>query len=149
MINSFLVTLCNTQIPPVNPLALSNIYWPDQVLVRTYNAAEERDLQIILQGNTTGLPRLLASIQLLWVVENSVRADTITRDDPRVTYTRGQLQDQFFDQTGYDQHISQVLPQMDELRPYTYMDAENARVFDSVCPLDRLAAVVAHFGARP
>lgn len=149
MINSFLVTLCNTQIPPVNPLALSSVYWPDQVLVRDYTQEEQRDLQILLQGHMTGLPRLLAAIQLLWVVENSVRADTILKDDPRITYTLSQLQDQFFDQPGFEQHTSKVLAQLDLLRPYPYLSPENTEGFQAVCPLDRLASVIAHFGARP
>ena len=149
MINSFLVSLHNSGTAPVNPSSLvGDVLWPDPVELKTYSGAAAVADGILFNG-TTGFDRFLIAIQLLWVVEESVLADTITYDDRRVTYTRAQLAGQFIDQSGYDQQVSRVLDSFSEIKALDFLQDYLLSVYRSaLSPLDRLAAVIAEFGLR-
>lgn len=149
MINSFLVHLQNSETPPVNPLSTTgDILWPDNVRVRTYTGTEAIANDILFAGEVDSLARFLLAIQLLWVVEDSVRANTILAHDPRITYTRRQLAGQFAEQAGFEQHVSHQLQNLDRLQALSFLQGDNLRVYrTALSDHDRLACVVAHFGA--
>ena len=153
MINSFLVTLYNNATQPTNPLSeVGDIAWPQTYLPRTYTPAEQEALAILFGPYAAvGLPRFLAAIQLLFVVQESVCADLITVDDRRITYTQAQLAGQF---NGvlvgtYDpKHISNVMKNAQFINTSFLTGRLLGVNTSSLCATDRLSAVIAHLGLR-
>ena len=151
MINSFLVTLYNDGTQPTNASSVvGNVLWPDSYLPRSFTADEQLANRILFDGHAASLTRFLVAIQLLWVVEESVVADRITADDPRISYTPEQLKGQFVNQPTYDtQQISRAVKQLTNMQPTAFLSGDLLTVYrSSLSPLDKLAAVIAHFGAR-
>jgi len=150
MINSFLVTLQNSGTQPTNPSsAVGDVFWPDPVYVKTYTGDAAVGEEVLFGGEVDTLLRFLYAIQLLWVVEESVLANTITVDDTRVTYTREQLVGQFEAQTGFEQHVSTVLSHLDHIEALNFLDGELLEVYrSSLSPLDQLAAIIVFYGRR-
>ena len=151
MINSFLVTLYNDGTQPTNPSsAVGDVLWPSNYLAATRTPAEQLADRILFDGQPAGLTRFLTAIQLLWVVEESVVADRITADDPRISYTTEQLVGQFINQPTYDtQAVSGAVTQLARMNPLAFLTGELLTVYRSaLSPMDRLAAVIAHLGAR-
>jgi len=151
MINSFLVTLYNDGTQPTNPSStVGDVLWPDNYLPRSFNAAEQLANRLLFDGQSVGIARFLIAIQMLWVVEESVVEDRILADDPRVSYTAEQLVGQFANQPTYDtQQVSRVVTQLERMNPLAFLSGELLTVYRSALSrLDRLAAIVAHFGAR-
>ncbi len=150
MINSFLASLHNSATPPVNPSSVhGDVLWPSPLQVQTFSGDAGVAEEILFGAQYDNLARFLLSIQLLWVVEESVCADTIQADDSRITYTREQLVGQFVDQTGYEQHVSAVLAQLPSIPAHGFLTGRLLEVYRSaLSPLDRLAAVIAYFGMR-
>jgi hypothetical protein len=93
----------------------------------------------------------LIAIQLLWVVENSVCADKILTDDPRISYNHAQLVGQFSGITTHDnQHTTKVLGSLETLQPLTFiLDTLKPIYRSSLSASDKLACVITHFGLRP
>lgn len=152
MINSFLVTLHNTQTAPVNPSSLTGeIMWPANVLPRAYTGPALLAQRILFAGyGTADFEHFLIAIQLLWVVEESVCADRIMLDDSRVTYNRAQLLGQFEGYASFDyQNTSRILRQFNDLQAARFLTGDLLEIYRSaLCTLDRLAAVISYFGAR-
>lgn len=150
MINSFLVTLQNSGTQPTNPSSVvGDVFWPDPVSVKTYTGDAAVGEEVLFAGETDNLARFLLAIQLLWVVEESVLADTITADDPRITYTRDQLVGQFEGQSGFEQHISSLLSDFGVIDALDFLDGDLLFTYRAaLSPLDKLAAVVVFYGRR-
>lgn len=152
MINSFLVTLVNSQTQPTNPSSTTgNVLWPSNVQVRTYTGDELLAYNQLFDAETDPLFKFLRAIQLLWVVEESVCADSITQDDPRVTYTREQLVGQFENTPSFDrQQVSRLLQSLSTIPALSYLTGDRLRIYRSALSrLDQLAAIICHFGVRP
>ena len=150
MINSFLVTLTNSQTAPVNPSSTTgNVLWPDNVLVKPYTGAAALAEAILFNNETVLLNRFLIAIQLLWVVEDSVLSATITQDDPRISYTREQLLGQF-NAVVYDpQQITRILTSFDDIRALEFLQGDLLETYRSALSrMDKLAAIIAYFGIR-
>lgn len=154
MINSFLVTLHNSATPPVNASSSTgDILWPANYLVKDY-AGDSEQANIVLFGGYTpaDFNHFLIAIQLLWVVEESVLADTIFEDDTRITYDRTQLEGQFTDiapSVFERQQISRILQNFDSIPALRFLTGDLLDVYRSALSrLDKLAAVVAYFGKR-
>ena len=105
MINSFLVTLHNNATPPVNAMSnVGNVLWPSALRIKTYTGAAATAARILFNElPTSSFDHFLAAIQFLWVVQESVCADTILEDDSRISYSQDQLVGQFIDNTSYIQ----------------------------------------------
>ena len=149
MINSFLISLQNSGTQPVNPSSVvGDVLWPDPVEVKTYTGAASDVLRTLFDAKT-GLDKFLLAIQYLWVVEESVLADRITSDDPRVTYTQEQLEGQFIDQVDWGQSVSYVLQELDTAAPLTFLEGDLLSVYrSSLSPMDHLAALICYYGLR-
>ena len=89
------------------------------------------------------------SIQLLWLVQNSVLTDVITRTDPLITYGDQQLSGQFngISET-YRDTVALALAQMSNMDVTNLPDEYLAVWNTALSKADRLAAVVAYFGAK-
>lgn len=154
MINSFLVTLVNSGVPPVNPLSpVGDVLWPTIYRAKTYSTVEQAALQILYDSDGNYLHDFLTAIQMLFLVESSVSVDSIFIDDPRVSYTRAQLLGQF---VGVDpllysyQQINHMLTALPDLQAETFLTGENLLVYrSSLANTDKLSAVISHFGKRP
>lgn len=146
MINSFLATLHNSPTPPVNPQSTAgDIVWPSPFPARDYTP-EEMGVVLWLLGQPGDFNHFLASVQLLMLVEQSVLASHILADDPRITYDRTQLLGQFEDTTFNRSRVSTLLGSM----PATpsFLNQELAEVYRNGIGIERLAALVVHFGRR-
>ncbi len=145
--NGFIAALDNNATPPVNPLSTTgNVLWPSPFLVQAYTQ-EERELQTRLFGDCpTRFDRFAKTIQLLWLVEDSVLASSIEARDPSITY-RAQLVGQLEGVTASQLHaVTDALAQLPFMKP-TILEADLREVWGaSVTPADRLAAFVVHFG---
>lgn len=151
MINSFLVSLYNSGTAPTNPSStVGDVLWPGTVQVKTYTGNEELAERILFDGVAApSLDRFLTAIQLLWVVQDSVLVNHITADDPRVTYTDEQLIGQFEGATHDNQQVTRVLGEIASASPLTFLGGELLSTYrTALSPLDRLAAVICHFGKR-
>ncbi len=152
MINSFLVSLHNTQTQPVNPSSTTgDLTWPANVKPKTYTGPAVLAEQILFAGFTPAdFEHFLIAIQLLWVVQESVCADRITLDDTRITYNQDQLVGQFEGYTTFDyQNTSRVLQQFTDIPALQFLEGDLREIYrSSLCKLDRLAAVISYFGAR-
>jgi len=151
MINSFLVTLHNSETQPTNPSSeVGDVLWPDTYLPKTFNTDEAIAEKILFDGEADALRHFLRAIQMLWVVENSVHANTIFQDDPRTSYTQEQLEGQFKGTVLEKQQISRILGCIDKIPATKFLSGELLETFRfALSPMDRLAAVIAHFGKRP
>ena len=154
MLNSFLVTLVNDPTPPVNGASqVGDILWPSIYRVKTYTAAEAAALQILFDYDGDYLHTLLTAIQMLFVVESSVMASSITADDSQISYTRVQLLGQFegVDPLTYSyQQVNQMLQSLPDLQAETFLTGDSLLVYrSSLSNVDKLAAVISHFGKRP
>ncbi len=150
MINSFLATLHNSATAPTNDEStVGDVLWPDPYTVKTYTGPAVLANNILF-ANQTGLEHFLTAIQLLWVVEESVLADQILVDDPRISYNEQQLLGQFVELPDYDlQQISRIISRFDELPALQYLTGEYLHVYRSALSrLDKLAAVICFFGRR-
>jgi hypothetical protein len=150
VINSFLVTLTNTETPPVNPNSTGgNVLWPDNVLVKTYTGPAELARTVLFDNESDDLKRFLTAIQLLWVVENSVLAPLITADDPRISYTKEQLLGQFTMAVYTPQQISRILGSFDDIPALQFLQGDLLVTYRSALSrMDKLAAIISYFGVR-
>lgn len=151
MINSFIVSLYNNATQPVNPSSeAGNVLWPDTYKVRIYSSQEQRVNSLLFGAYDADFNKFLASIQFLWLVENSVLKDTILHDDPRITYDSVQLSWQFADISlaMYDRRqCDRALRNLKEMNAERILKGNNLTTYRSALSAsDRLAAVVAHFG---
>jgi hypothetical protein len=152
MINSFLVTLVNSATQPVNPSSTTgNVYWPSPVEIRMFSTDEQATRSVLFANTSTNLDIFIAAIQLLWVVEESSCYTYITKDDQRITYSRPQLVGQLTNISDTKlYHINSCLSNFDMIKPLSYLSPELASIYrSSLSKLDRLAAVITHFGIRP
>ncbi len=150
MINSFLATLHNDDTPPVSGSSTTgDVLWPSPLTVKTYTGAAAL-ANIILFENQSGFNHFLTAIQLLWVVQESVLADQILVDDPRVSYNEQQLLGQFEDASGYDlQQISRIISRFDDIPALQFLVGDDLHVYRSALSrLDKLAAIICFFGRR-
>jgi hypothetical protein len=150
MINSFLVTLHNDPVQPQNPAATKgDVLWPDPYTPKVYTGSALLANSILFNDESDPLIHFLISIQLLRVVEESVCADTITRDDSRVSYTDDQLLDQF-EGTSYDpRQVNRIFSNFSDIRALDFLTGELLGIYrTSLSRMDRLAAVIAYFGLR-
>lgn len=149
--NGFLAALDNNATAPVNPSStVGDVVWPSPFYVHTFTPAEA-ELQVRLFGNTsTRLSRFVKSIQLLWLVEDSVLSSYIRSTDPIITYDNAQLVGQFEGVSGDERlAIDEALAQLPFMRVDGVISNELRDVFDTaLSPADRLAAVVVHFGSK-
>lgn len=149
VINSFLVKLTNTASAPTNPSSTTgDIVWPSPYTVITYTADEQRVRQLLFAGCASDLQILLTAIQLVWLVDSSVLSPYLVKDDQRITYTDGQLLGQYASATYDKQHTTQLLRTVPDCSNI-FTDAYLREVYGATySPLDRLAAVVCHFGTH-
>lgn len=152
MINSFLVSLHNNATPPVNVSSTTgSVLWPSNVNVRSYNGPSALAQTILFGGvPTSSFDHFLGAIQLLWVVEESVCADTITADDPLISYNREQLIGQFVGNSSANrQSLSRILQQFDSIPAREFLSGRLLHLYrSSLAKIDRLAAVITYFGVR-
>lgn len=151
MINSFLVTLHNSGTQPTNPASvMGDVLWPPTYLPKVYTGSELLANNILFGRETDPLNHFLVSIQLLWVVEESTQAPYIIADDPRISYTKEQLLGQFESVAGYDfQQITRVLDAFDTIPALSFLEDDLLLAYrSSLSKMDRLAAIIAHFGKR-
>jgi hypothetical protein len=145
--NGFLATLDNNATPPVNGLSTTgNVLWPSPFLVQAYTQAEA-EVQTRLFGDCpTRFSRFAKAIQLLWLVEDSVLADSIAAADPSITY-RAQLVGQLTGvATAYLHAVNDALAQLPTMQS-DVLEPDLREVWENtVTPADRLAAFVVHFG---
>lgn len=146
--NGFLAALDNISSAPVNGLSTTgNVVWPSPFLVRSYSIAEN-EVRVRLFGDCpTRFIHFVKSIQLLWLVEDSVLSAAIAQTDPSITYTRAQLVGQFEGiATDYRYAVRDALAQLPGINP-DILEEDLRRVWDaSITPADKLAACVVHFG---
>jgi len=153
MFNSFIVMLTNesTQPTALGTPSFGQILWPAPVATRTYTGAALLAQAVLFQGTASAGARLLRAIELLWLVEESVLVDTITADDPVTTYTPEQLVGYFSGVSEVDyprQAVSSILTQLDQLNATAFLTGELLATYrGALSPTDKLAAVVAYFGA--
>jgi hypothetical protein len=150
MINSFLVTLHNDATQPTNPSStVGDVLWPNPYKVKVYTGSADLANQILFDRETNALKHFLTAIQLLWVVQESVCADTILVDDPRVSYTQEQLLGQFESVTRDDQQISRILQRFGDIQALDFLEGDLLEVYrSSLSRMDKLAAVISYFGQR-
>lgn len=154
MINSFLVTLVNDGTPPVNPMSqVGDVLWPGIYLPKSYGSVEESVIETLYSSDGDYLHDFLTAIQMLFVVESSVMAATITQDDPKISYNRVQLLGQFegVDPLTYSyQQTDRMIAALPSIPGELFLTGDALQVFRSaLSPIDRLAAVISHFGLRP
>ena len=149
MINSFLATLDNNATAPVVPgSTFGNVVWP-VFTVKTYTAEEQAARNILYANTTTRVTVFLVSVELLMLVEESVHVGRITKDSPVVTYTREQLIGLFsaVPQPTVTQ-IARILSSWDFSTTPGFLTGELRESYNqSMAKLDKLAAVISHFGA--
>lgn len=150
MINSFLVSLHNSATPPTNPASVvGDVLWPDPYRVKVYTGAAILANQVLFNNEANALKHFLTAIQLLWVVEESVHADTITTDDLRISYTQVQLLGQFESVTYDAQQISRILQRLSDIQALEFLTGDLLLSYrSSLSPMDKLAAIIAFFGSR-
>lgn len=151
MINSFLATLHNDATPPINGSSTTgDVLWPNPYTVKTYTGVALLANNILFDNQSDAFKHFLTAIQLLWVVEESVLADQIVVDDPRVSYNEAQLLGQFVGVTGYElQQISRILDQFESIPATQFLTGDYLHVYRSALSrLDKLAAVICFFGRR-
>ncbi len=151
MINSFLVTLQNDATPPVNPSSeVGDVLWPDPYTPKVYTGPALLTNTLLFNSETDDLFHFLTAIQLLWVVQESVLADQILLDDPRISYNQAQLVGQFEDTSDYDrQQISRILGLWESLPALQFLEGDLLHVYrSSLSRMDRLAAIICYFGRR-
>jgi len=150
MINSFLVTLHNSATQPVNPSSLTgDVEWPANYLPKAYTGQAAVANSVLFDGEADPLKHFLTAIQLLWVVQESVLADSVVADDTRISYTETQLLGQFEDVVYDRQQVTRVLSQFDQLRGTDFLTGELAEIYrSSLSRMDQLAAVITYFGLR-
>lgn len=148
--NGFLVTLDNNATPPVNGSSVvGNVLWPAVYAPRTFNADETAARAILFGTPSSRLLNFTTAIQLLWVVENSVLKDRIVDYDPLITYSDTQLVGQFAGVALSDrQVVSTALASFDTI-PFSFLADDLMQVYaNSLSRLDRLAAIIVHFGTK-
>lgn len=148
--NGFLAALDNISTPPVNPSSLTgDIPWPSPFKVQTYEPWES-ELYVRIFGNSpTRFIHFAQAIQLMWAVQDSVLAHVILRTDPTITYDDRQLVGQFEGvSTDYRKTTGIALTQLPNM-DVSRLPGEYAEVWkNALSPVDKLAAVVAYFGAK-
>lgn len=150
MINSFLVSLHNSATPPTNPAStVGDVLWPSPYKAKVYTGAASAANDILFDRETNALKHFLTAIQLLWVVQDSVCADTIFSDDPRVSYNEDQLLGQFESVVRDDQQISRILQRFDDIHALEFLTGDLLSVYrTALSRTDKLAAVISYFGKR-
>lgn len=153
--NGFLAALDNNATPPVNPGSpTGNVVWPSPFHVQVYTPLEV-ELQARLFGNCPArLDRFAKAIQLLWVVEESVLVDRIKATDPTITYDSahfgtpqlvGQLN---WIDPAYLHATTDALAQLPWLN-VSMLAPDLKYVWEhALNDVDKLAAVVTHFGSK-
>ena len=147
--NGFLASLDNNATAPVNGMSTTgNVLWPSPFLVQTYTDAEQ-EIQVRLFGACpTRFIRFAKSIQLLWLVEDSVLSSSILETDPAITYANqltGQLEGV---SATYLTAATDALAQLDYMQP-GILENDLREVWETaLTPADKLAAFVVHFGRK-
>ncbi len=150
MLNSFLAYLDNNATPPSTASTDGQVIWP-VFTVKTFTANEQVARDLLFTQGASRTVHFTEAISLLWIVDNSVVSSYITRDDPRITYTNTQLLSQF---TGIAvsalTRASVAIGQLDTMRAQSFLTDELLDTYiRALSPLDKLAAVIAHFGKAP